>query len=126
MNRISEALLRRYLKPAVESDLPGRLRLSFSKYNLLPKEAEPYLHYVQDVFKMLPGVKDAQVNARIGTILIHYDASATNAHTILRWIDAVADECIAISREVVWEGATEENLAALTRKRLMRRLAVGE
>lgn len=126
MNRISETLLRRYLKPTVESDLPGRLRLSFSKYKMLPKEAEPYLHYVQDVFKMLPGVKDVQVNARIGTILVHYEAAKMSAHTILRWIDAVTDEGIAISKEVVWEGATEENLEALVRKRLMRRLAIGD
>ena len=55
MGRIETALIRHYLKPAVTSDLPGRLRLSFKGYQMLPKEALPYLHYVQDVMIMLPG-----------------------------------------------------------------------
>lgn len=49
MGRIETALIRHYLKPTVTSDLPGRLRLSFKGYQMLPKEALPYLHYVQDV-----------------------------------------------------------------------------
>ena len=57
MGRIETALIRHYLKPTVTSDLPGRLRLSFKGYQMLPKEALPYLHYVQDVMTMLPGVR---------------------------------------------------------------------
>ena len=57
MGRIETALIRHYLKPTVTSDLPGRLRLSFKGYQMLPKEALPYLHYVQDVMTMLPGVQ---------------------------------------------------------------------
>ena len=41
MNKIEESFLRLCLKPAVECNLPGRLRLSFGKYRLLPKEALP-------------------------------------------------------------------------------------
>ena len=126
MNKINEMLLRRYLKPTVESDLPGRLRLSFSKYNLLPKEAEPYLHYLKDVFNMFPGVSNAEINTRIGTILIHYDPKITTARAILHWVEAVADECIRISKEVVWEGANEHDLEVLVRRRLERRLGIAE
>ena len=72
MGRIETALIRHYLKPTVTSDLPGRLRLSFKGYQMLPKEALPYLHYVQDVMTMLPGVRDAQVNPRIGTALVTF------------------------------------------------------
>ncbi len=54
-DELKTALIRHYLKPAVTSDLPGRLRLSFKGYQMLPKEALPYLHYVQDVMTMLPG-----------------------------------------------------------------------
>ena len=57
MGRIETALIRHYLKPTVTSDLPGRLRLSFKGYQMLPKEALPHLHYVQDVMTMLPGVR---------------------------------------------------------------------
>ncbi len=81
MGRIETALIRHYLKPTVTSDLPGRLRLSFKGYQMLPKEALPYLHYVQDVMTMLPGVQGAQVNPRIGTALVKSDANRTN-----RWI----------------------------------------
>lgn len=44
MNKMEESFLRLCLHPKVECDLPGRLRISFSKYHLLPKEALPYLH----------------------------------------------------------------------------------
>ena len=51
MNKMEESFLRLCLHPKVECDLPGRLRISFSKYHLLPKEALPYLHYIQDVLQ---------------------------------------------------------------------------
>ena len=44
MNKIEEGFLRLCLRPRVVCDLPGRLRLSFEKYRLLPKAAAPYLH----------------------------------------------------------------------------------
>ena len=122
MNKISEALLKRYLKPAVQSDLPGRLRLVFEKYGKLPREAQPYLHYVRDIFLMLPGVKDCTLNERIGTVLILYDAAVTNPRAILRWAEVVTDECIRMSEEIVWQGANEQDLEALIRKRLSRHL----
>ena len=122
MNKVQEAFLRKCLKPAVESDLPGRLRISFSKYSLLPKEAAPYLHYVGEVLEMLPGVLNAEVNPRIGTALIRYDAKQTTAQAILRWIDLVVDEGICIFRETAWQGASEEELANLARNRLKLRL----
>ena len=53
MNKLEESFLRLCLKPRVECDLPGRLRLSFNKYRLLPKEALPYLHYIRDVLELL-------------------------------------------------------------------------
>lgn len=102
MGRIETALIRHYLKPAVTSDLPGRLRLSFKGYQMLPKEALPYLHYVQDVMTMLPGVRDAQVNPRIGTALVTYDASMTNREEILRWIATAVDTGLELAQEVDW------------------------
>lgn len=122
MNKFSEGFLRLCLKPTVECDLPGRLRLSFGKYRLLPKEAEPYLHYIQDVLQLLPGVFSAQINPRIGTILIQYDAKVTNTRAILRWVDIVVDEGIRLSKEDIWQGASEADLAQLVRQRLILRL----
>lgn len=122
MNKFSEGFLRLCLKPSVECALPGRLRLSFGKYRLLPKEAEPYLHYIQDVLQLLPGVFSAQINPRIGTILIQYDAKVTNTRAILRWVDIVVDEGIRLSKEDIWQGASEADLAQLVRQRLILRL----
>ena len=82
MNKMEESFLRLCLHPKVECDLPGRLRISFSKYHLLPKEALPYLHYIQDVLQLLPGVSGAEINPRIGTVLIRYDAAVTNTRAI--------------------------------------------
>ena len=70
MNIVGETFLRHCLKPRVECDLPGRLRMRFRHSEQLSKEALPYLHYVQDVLTMLPGVTDVTVNARIGTALV--------------------------------------------------------
>ena len=56
MNSLEEGFIRRSLKPRVDCDIPGRLRFSFTRYALLPEAAKPYLHYVEDVLKLLPGV----------------------------------------------------------------------
>ena len=122
MNKMEESFLRLCLHPKVECDLPGRLRISFSKYHLLPKEALPYLHYVQDVLTMLPGVTDVTVNARIGTALVLYDAQTTSSRQILRWVDIVVDEGICISKEDVWQNAGEKELEEIVRQRLILRL----
>ncbi|MEI3451192.1 MAG: hypothetical protein V8Q67_06990 [Blautia massiliensis (ex Durand et al. 2017)] len=91
--------IRLCLKPSVECDLPGRLRLRFGRFELLPKAALPYLHYIEDILGMLAGVREVRVNARIGTILILYDAQTTSSAAILRWVDAVVEEGLRMARE---------------------------
>ena len=122
MNKMEESFLRLCLHPKVECDLPGRLRISFSKYHLLPKEALPYLHYVQDVLTMLPGVTDVTVNARIGTALVLYDAQTTSSRQILRWVDIVVDTGLEIAKEIKPEEADEKQLEQVVRRRLILRL----
>lgn len=122
MNKLEDCFLRLCLKPNITCNLPGRLRLSFSKYHLLPKEALPYLHYIRDILIMLSGVTDAQVNPRIGTVLICYNPEVTNARAILRWVDIVVDEGIRISKENLWQDADEAALREIVRKRLILRL----
>ena len=122
MNIVGETFLRHCLKPRVECDLPGRLRMRFRHSEQLSKEALPYLHYVQDVLTMLPGVTDVTVNARIGTALVLYDAQTTSSRRILRWVDIVIDEGICISKEDVWQNAGEKELEEIVRQRLILRL----
>ena len=114
MNKLEETFLRLCLKPGIECNLPGRLRLSFGKYRLLPKEAAPYLHYIRDVLRLLPGVSDAEINPRIGTVLIRYDTEITSSRAILKWVDIVVED--------LWKDADESELEALVRKRLILRL----
>lgn len=126
MNIIGETFLRHCLKPRVECDLPGRLRLRFRHSEQLPKEALPYLHYVQDVLKMLPGVTEVTANARIGTVLVIYDAGTTNTRQILRWVDIVVDTGLEIAKEIKPEEVDEESLGRIVRQRLILRLPQGK
>ncbi len=126
MNIIGETFLRHCLKPRVECDLPGRLRLRFRHSEQLPKEALPYLHYVQDVLKMLPGITEVTVNARIGTVLVIYDAGTTNTRQILRWVDIVVDTGLEIAKEIKPEEVDEESLERVVRQRLILRLPQGK
>ena len=96
--------------------------MKFSKYDMLPKEALPYLHYVRDVLAMLPGVNDVTVNARIGTVLVLYDANKTNSRQIMRWVDIVVDTGIEIAKDKEWEGKDEAEIEQLVRDRLILRL----
>ena len=123
MINIRESMLRRNLKPRTESDLPGRLRMAFPRYAMLPDSARPYLHYVEDVLKLLPGVHTVRVNPRIGTVLVLYDPAACSTRQILRWVDIVVDTGIEIAREMEnAEPGDEEDIASAVRRRLVLRL----
>ena len=123
MINIRESILRCNLKPRVESDLPGRMRILFPRYALLPNSARPYLHYAEDVLKLLPGVRAVRVNARIGTVLVMYDQAVCTARRILRWVDIVADTGIEIAHEMEGEKAKDEaEIASAVRRKLILRL----
>ena len=123
MINIHEGILRCNLKPRVESDLPGRLRMLFPRYVLLPDSAKPYLHYVEDILKLLPGVRAVRVNARIGTVLVLYDQTVCTTRQILRWVDIVVDTGIEIAHEMEnMEAKNETDIASAVRQRLVLRL----
>lgn len=124
MGRIENGFVRYCLKPAVSCNLPGRLRMTFRSYKLLPKEALPYLHYIRDVLTMLPGVTDVQINPRIGTVLVLYDPEMTAPRQILRWVDIVVDTGLELAGEMDWQhmAADEADLERMVRSRLILRL----
>ena len=123
MNSLEEGFIRRSLKPRVDCDIPGRLRLSCARYALLPEAAKPYLHYVEDVLKLLPGVREVRLNPRIGTILVLYDPSEAGARQILRWVGIAVDTGLEIARELEGvEAVDEDTLAERVRRRLVLRL----
>ncbi len=123
MINIREGILRCNLKPRVESDLPGRLRMMFPRCALLPDCARPYLHYAEDVLKLLPGVHAVRVNARIGTVLVLYDPSVCTARQILRWVDIAMDTGIETAHELESaETKSEAEIVSMVRQRLVLRL----
>ena len=124
MGRIEDSFVRHCLKPAVSCNLPGRLRMAFRSYKLLPKEALPYLHYIRDVLTLLPGVTDVQINPRIGTVLVLYDPGLTAPNQILRWVDIVVDTGLDLAKEIDWQQMTadEAGLEQMIRSRLILRL----
>ena len=118
MNALQKRLIKGYLTPEIECDLPGRLRLGFCKYNLLPPEALPYLHYVKDALDMPGGVIDVQLNARIGMALILYDPRVTSSRQIMKWIGIVTDVGLELAGEQNWHPRDEGRIAQLMRNRL--------
>ena len=123
MINLREKMLRYSLKPRVESDLPGRLRMVFPRCASLPDSVGPYLHYVEDVMQLLPGVRSVRVNARIGTVLVLFDPAVCSARQILRWVDIVVDTGLEIAEEMTGtEHVSEADVAAVVRRRLVLRL----
>ena len=123
MNSLEEGFIRRSLKPRVDCDIPGRLRLSFPRHALLPEAAKPYLHYVEDVLKLLPGVREVRLNPRIGTILVLYNPGESGSQQILRWVGIVVDTGLGIARELDGAEPVEEGiLAERIRRQLVLRL----
>ena len=123
MSNLEERFIRRSLKPRVDCDIPGRLRLSFARYALLPEAAKPYLHYVEDVLKLLPGVLEVRLNLRIGTILVIYTPGEVASQQILRWVSIVVDTGLEIARELEGAKTVEEStLAEHVRRQLVLRL----
>lgn len=120
-------LLKRCLKPKVGCDLPGRLRLCFPRYSMLPEKAVPYLHYVQDVLMMLEGMTRVEINPRIGTVLVLYDAHTLSSGDILHWVDVVIDTGVQLAKETERNGIRDEQkLEFLMRRRLNLRLPKGK
>ena len=101
---LKTVVARKMLNYSVKSDLPGRLRIVFEHYEKLPKEAEQYLHYIDEALRMLNGVKKVELNTVTGSILLISDKSLANKK-ILRWIDTIINEGL-----VVYEKIAKENI----------------
>ena len=77
--------------------------MSFNKYRLLPKEALPYLHYIRDVLELLPGVTGAEINPRVGTVLIR------------EWDEREHHVVVTPDGKCEYEGETFRSLSAVAR-----------
>mgnify|MGYP007069973806 CR=1 FL=1 len=121
---IPSAFLRGALRAEITCNLPGRLRLAYPAYRMLPEGAEPYLHYIGDAVGLLRGVKTVEYNARIGTLLIRYDSSLLSSGDVLAWMDTLVEEgiCLAGSMERSGRTFSEQDIVRLATGRLQARL----
>lgn len=120
---MADFLLKWFMKPRVESDIPGRLRLSFPKYHLLPKGAAPYLHHIETLYLMVPGVQSVRLTPQIGTMLITYDPEKTSRAQLLQWTDMVFLTGAELLRRLAsLPPATEDQVIRLAQDMLAPRL----
>ena len=124
MNALQERILRACLKPAVECDLPGRLRLRFARADRLPEQALPYLHYIPEVMQLLPGVGEVELQRphRHGAGEIRRAEGFCRTDSGMdrrgRW-----SEGVTLAGEGAWRASDEERLRALALERLKRRVS---
>ena len=123
MNSFEEGFVQHCLTPWVEFNIPGRLRFRFAGYMLLPEDVKTHLHYAEDVLKLLPGVREVQMNPYIGSVLVLYTPGEIESAQILGWVGIVVDTCLELAREMEDEDDVDESaLVARIRSRLVLRL----
>ena len=114
---------RRMLGSSVKCNLNGRLRIVFDHYDLLPKEAEKYLHYIDDAVMLVDGVKKIEINMLTGSILILYNDKTISGKKLISWVDAIIEECLAAYEEISKEDiSTEAQIELRAKKCLYQRL----
>ena len=102
-------VVKKMLSYKVKSDLPGRLRIVFEHYEMLPQEAAQYLHYINDAVKMLNGITKVELNILTGSILLVSDKSLNNKK-ILNWIDTIINEGLAVYEELAKEKLSDRKV----------------
>ena len=102
-------VVKKMLSYKVKSDLPGRLRIVFEHYEMLPQETAQYLHYINDAVKMLNGITKVELNILTGSILLVSDKSLNNKK-ILNWIDTIINEGLAVYEELAKEKLSDRKV----------------
>ena len=87
----------------------------------------PYLHYINDAMCLMPGILSAESNARIGTMLIRYNAGQLTRDAVMNWLSVLAEEGIALAEEMDFQkpGLTESGIVRAMEPRLRARLNRG-
>lgn len=89
MNRILLGILKRALSCSGVSGGNGQAELRLPLFNLLPKEAAPHLHFVDNAMRLLPGVNSAEVSPSEGLLRVSYEPELWTPAELRQWYDAL-------------------------------------
>ena len=95
MNLIEKALVRRVLKPRIARDEPGKCVLQLGALNLLPIDAAPHMHYIDQAMTLLPWVTESHTDSS-GAIHVTYGEGGS-AEKLRRWVDTAVEEAISLT-----------------------------
>ncbi len=122
MNQLTRNLIRRALEPSVTNGAPGEMQLRFSLLRLLPDNMRGYLHYLENVLTMLPGVISAPLNASRTGADIRYDPSRTAPGIILDWYRKFLEEGMDCLSSPAFQHMREEEIVSALTERMQRHL----
>jgi len=86
---LKEAVLRHKLKPKVVHRLPGRLRLRISALKRIKRSEVDGTQYLGECLALSEGLEEVSVDARSGSILIHYRPEVILEADILAYVDSL-------------------------------------
>ncbi len=119
MNFLEKALVRKVLKPRLESCGDSHCELRFDSFQVIRKQAGNYLHYLADVMVYLPGVESAEIDSSTGVVSISYDNSRTDEKNILKWFDTAVESGMKALDEVDPATADDEQIMTAIKKYLL-------
>lgn len=89
MFKLKEAILRHELKPKVVHRLPGRLRLRIPALKRIKHSEVDGTQYLGECLALSRGLEEVSVDARTGSILIHYRPDQLLETDILAYVDSL-------------------------------------
>ncbi len=96
MNFIEKTIIRTFFRNSCEEKEAGRCVLSMGSISILPKWAKEKLHYLEDLYTILPGVESVLVDTEGSKLDIKYDPEKTDAAALSKWMDTAVDEAIDV------------------------------
>ncbi len=119
MNFLEKALVRKVLKPRLESSGDGHCELHFDGIQLIRSHAGGYLDYFADVMVYLPGVESAEMDENTGTLSVTYDDSRTDEKRIMKWFETAVESGLKASDEVDFKEGNVEEIKNAVKKHLL-------
>ena len=123
MNALELKLITRCAQFRVEKSLPGKLILRFPLARLLPASARPHMRYLEDTYRVLPGVQEAHLEETDGRLTLIYDAGKQNEQSLLDWWNVILREGTALAGDnESTRGKDAGQIAALLTERLSKHI----
>ncbi len=95
MFKLKEAIIRHELRPKVVHRLPGRLRLRIAALKRIKRSDVDVSQYLGDCLALLNGLEAVSVDARSGSILIHYRPDLLLETDVTAYVGSLLDLMVA-------------------------------